>query len=108
MDLRTMRFGHRPACRGQRLGVAHRAGLHQRAPEPPTTNTRPGKTESSRGENHSVAGDLSGRGGCGFAGGAPSSGRAKRVGLVHFSHLGCRYSLQTGPASARDWGLSEP
>ena len=47
VDLWTMRFAHRPACRGQRYRVAHRAGLRPQAPQPPTTINEPEPKGSS-------------------------------------------------------------
>lgn len=57
VHLWTMRFAHRPACRGQRIRVAHRAGLRPQAPQPPTTINEPvSQLWSYRGDKYSDAG----------------------------------------------------
>lgn len=59
VHLWTMRFAHRPACRGQRIRVAHRAGLRPQAPQPPTTINEPvSQLWSYRGDKYSDAGGL--------------------------------------------------
>ena len=61
VHLWTMRFAHRPACRGQRIRVAHRAGLRPQAPQPPTTINEPvSQLWSYRGDKYSDAGGVTG------------------------------------------------
>jgi len=90
VHLWTMRFAHRPACRGQRIRVAHRAGLRPQAPQPPTTINEPvSQLWSYRGDKYSDAGGLPSR-------------------IEGPAHARCRKCAVTDGSTGKPPGFTEP